>query len=34
MANYWIQALKEFNKGKNTWCVAKKGTPENAISAQ
>ena len=29
MANYWIQALKEFNKGKNTWCVAKKGTPEN-----
>lgn len=30
MANYWIQALKKFNKGKNTWCVAKKGTPENA----
>ena len=30
MPNYWILALKQFNHGKNTWCVAKKGTPENA----
>ena len=30
MHNYWILALKQFNHGKNTWCVAKKGTPENA----
>ena len=30
MVNYWILALKEYNKGHNKWCVAKKGTPENA----
>jgi hypothetical protein len=30
MPNYWILALKQFNHGKNTWCVAKKGTPEYA----
>jgi hypothetical protein len=24
----WIEALKVFNQGKGTWCVARKGTPE------
>lgn len=28
MANAWIEALKEYNKGHNKWCVVKKGTPE------
>lgn len=30
MPNHWMLALKQFNHGKNTWCVAKKGTPEHA----
>ena len=30
MSNVWIQALQEYNKGKNKWCVVKKGTPEHA----
>tara|TARA_R110002050_G_C8922331_1_gene511478 strand:+ start:1694 stop:1915 length:222 start_codon:yes stop_codon:yes gene_type:complete len=28
MGNAWIEALKEYNKGHNKWCVVKKGTPE------
>ena len=28
MPNAWIEALKEYNKGSNSWCVVKKGTPE------
>lgn len=28
MGNNWIEALKEYNKGHNMWCVVKKGTPE------
>ena len=28
MANAWIEALKEYNKGHDKWCVVKKGTPE------
>jgi hypothetical protein len=24
----WIEALKVFNQGKGTWCIARKGTPE------
>ena len=28
MGNAWIEALKEYNKGKTSWCVVKKGTPE------
>ena len=28
--NVWIQALQEYNKGKNKWCVVRKGTPEHA----
>jgi len=28
MPNAWIDALKEYNKGNNSWCVVKKGTPE------
>ena len=30
MPNVWIQALQEYNKGKNKWCVVKRGTPEHA----
>ena len=26
--NAWIEALKEYNKGSNSWCVVKKGTAE------
>ena len=28
MGNAWIEALKEYNKGHQKWCVVKKGTPE------
>ena len=28
MPNAWIEALKEYNKGSNSWCIVKKGTPE------
>ena len=28
MGNAWIEALKEYNKGHNKWCVVKKGTSE------
>ena len=28
MGNAWIEALKEYNKGHDKWCVVKKGTPE------
>ena len=28
MVNAWIEALKEYNKGHDKWCVVKKGTPE------
>ena len=28
MGNAWIEALKEYNKGHDEWCVVKKGTPE------
>ncbi len=24
----WIEALKEWNTGKGTWCIPRKGTPE------
>lgn len=24
----WVEALKVFNQGKSSWCVARKGTPE------
>jgi hypothetical protein len=24
----WLEALKVFNQGKGTWCIARKGTPE------
>ena len=28
MGNVWIESLKEYNKGHNSWCVVKKGTKE------
>jgi hypothetical protein len=28
MANIWLSALKEYNRGKSSWCIPKKGTPE------
>ena len=28
MGNLWIEALKEYNKGHNNWCVVKKNTKE------
>ena len=29
MPNAWMEALKEYNKGSNSWCIVKIGTPEN-----
>jgi hypothetical protein len=26
----WIEALREFNSSRESWCVPKKGTPEHA----
>jgi hypothetical protein len=26
--NYWIEALKEFNKGKGSFCIVKRDTDE------
>ena len=28
MPNKWVQALKEYNKGKSEWCIPKKGGKE------
>ena len=28
MPNAWMEALKEYNKGSNSWCIVKKGTSE------
>lgn len=28
MANRWIEALKKWNKDRDTWCLPKKGTKE------
>lgn len=28
MTNYWMIALKRHNKGKNTFCIPRKGTAE------
>jgi len=28
MPNAWMEALKEYNKGNNSWCIIKKGTIE------
>ena len=28
MANKWLDALKEYNKGKSSFCIAKKGSKE------
>ena len=29
MVNYWIAALKEFNKNKPSWCMPRKGTSDH-----
>ena len=32
--NYWMDALKEYNKGMSQWCIPRKGTDEYAIVAE
>ena len=31
MVNYWIAALKEFNKNKPSWCMPRKGTYDHKV---
>ena len=30
MTMTWMEALKQYNKGRGTWCIPRKGSAENA----